>query len=861
MKNLIMTVIIMATVVPFLPAPCGAEQFGNVAVFLDGSVTEDFSNIAVQFEGEPRKTSFGSESRLILWNIPPGRYTLQLLFPDDRGAKDIQVDIFPGLTSKIVIEGNNDGYGLVDRGFADLAGHVLTLDRVGVNSFPGELGDGLSLLAGNTGADAVYFYDGLSVSESSQGRTFTPIGKTTADLALVNLSDPFAGYGDADVNLISNFSGPDKIGLESVYEMRDRRFHRIAVGRELPRAIGSLFGSVGFENLEDAAPRWNMDGRLPHNAAENVEFMGGAGIDIFTKFKADARMYYKTMKREYYRHSYHFDFNHSPREKLYTYKGRLSAYGWLTDDIFTHAGFGIEGDDSKIGGGVKFDNLPSYLDIWHGPPTDATDLFFSWDDIDGVTPDVDESYVFEEFARYKSKGFSLHAGANRRFDPSMIVSVDARYSSSSVRKYVNPLPTVSLSSADIIGFDTLAADLTDDGGTHGVPGPKNLTISLGAKRIVADYFLKLSVDYFMFDPDAMTLRNLEMPFGTPYALDSLDLTRASTKSKIGFRLAGGISISPQVTGFAGVCIEHSAPSYSLLYFNEDYLIDVINGGGQYIFPNTNLQLLKSQRYELGLSYRVRKDVVNLSYLHESQTNNVVTVKVPASPASYNTYISSGDDIKRSALILSYQKSDDGILNASIIGMLRWGDQIYEGEAYSNFTSYKCSGLISLQPKHLNIGRDHLIHKILSRTQLGASFVYRSGVRYTRATAEGEPLSLSSPSITPAGPAGGEKAKDFFEINLALTARVHEYKGALLSVKLEVLNILDRDNYLDVYPTSGLPDETGWLSTEMGETFAAAFPDPHDSSGLTGAEKYGLRQNDPNNFDRPRMFRVLARLEF
>jgi len=86
-------------------------------------------------------------------------------------------------------------------------------------------------------------------------------------------------------------------------------------------------------------------------------------------------------------------------------------------------------------------------------------------------------------------------------------------------------------------------------------------------------------------------------------------------------------------------------------------------------------------------------------------------------------------------------------------------------------------------------------------------------------------------------------------------------GTTLDLYLWVLNVLDRDNAVEVYTSSGLPGETGWLETPSGREWLEENLGVTDVSGLTGVEKYHLREDDPNNFDTPRQIRFGARLLF
>ncbi|MEW5924026.1 MAG: hypothetical protein AB1746_08570, partial [Candidatus Zixiibacteriota bacterium] len=136
--------VLILLLVPIVSAH--AADFGNVAIYLDKSITENFSRMSIQLEGETMVRYFDNNREMVFWNIYPGRYNVQLAFPDDRGAVSTKVDVFPGLTSRIDIVNSDNDYILKTNGFADQGGHLLTFDRKSINSLPGELSDGIGIL-------------------------------------------------------------------------------------------------------------------------------------------------------------------------------------------------------------------------------------------------------------------------------------------------------------------------------------------------------------------------------------------------------------------------------------------------------------------------------------------------------------------------------------------------------------------------------------------------------------------------------------------------------------------------------------------------------------------------------------------
>lgn len=78
----------------------------------------------------------------------------------------------------------------------------------------------------------------------------------------------------------------------------------------------------------------------------------------------------------------------------------------------------------------------------------------------------------------------------------------------------------------------------------------------------------------------------------------------------------------------------------------------------------------------------------------------------------------------------------------------------------------------------------------------------------------------------------------------------------LNVYLLMLNALNTKNILNVYKTSGLPDDDGYLSTGVGQQAVAAAIDGDAFSYL-----YTLKMQNPNNFSLPRRIRLGVQISF
>ena len=855
-----------------------AAEFGNVAIYLDNSIKEDFSRMSIQLEGEMMVRYFDKSRDMVFWNVYPGRYDVQLAFPDDRGVVTTKINVFPGLTSRIDIESRDGLFFLRPNDFVDQGGHLLTFDRKGVNGFPGELADGIGILT-PAGRDSVrYSYEGLNFDEKSLGRVFTPDSKTMPDLALVNISDPFAGYNNENISLINNYLGPEKMGGDYTYGTRDQRYYRMVARHELPRGIGSAFGSFSYDNLDDADPKWNVDGRLPHNGAENVELLGGVGFNIMNRFKSDLSLYYKSIKRDYYEHAYYFVIEHAPREELNTYAGDLSVSGWLMKDLFMNVGIGISGDESKKGDGLFFDDLAAYDRDIYNPSYDPHYLFYAWDDMEEITDTLDESHYYSVYSRYQNREKKAFLQLIKQLSKKSEIWADVQYSVSTYRKYVNFDMTKGYTPyyVDVIGFDSLGDETTDNNYFADIPHPKRLNLSVGGKIIDKKYFVKGALDYYMFDPDALVFRDPLIPFGgEDITLDAVDMKEAEVKSDVGFRFSTGYALTDNLGWFENAGMTYEYPSYDSLYIGYEYLENV---SASYRVPSADLKPKRHIWLESGLKFGIKDNSLSLSYQRRKSNDFSRYYFIAAEQLYYTMLFNHNGDEDDNAIILSYQYAGKHFISAAAYGEIVWHKYdrdvlVFYYDNYNiswknpsglpaetiDFNTYKLAGSIGLHPGNLNLDRDRLFGKILSRLGLNISFEYKSGLRYTKMEPYAE-VSFGSFQVTPASPLLSEKARDFFEVNLALLAHVADFRGASMSFSFEVLNLFDRANYLKVYKATGEADKDAYDQTEEYAN-RVADDNEYDLSGLTFAEKYSLRLNDPNNYSRPRLFRVVARLEF
>jgi hypothetical protein len=82
------------------------------------------------------------------------------------------------------------------------------------------------------------------------------------------------------------------------------------------------------------------------------------------------------------------------------------------------------------------------------------------------------------------------------------------------------------------------------------------------------------------------------------------------------------------------------------------------------------------------------------------------------------------------------------------------------------------------------------------------------------------------------------------------------KPLILNIYFFVQNLLNTQNIISVYRATGNPDDDGFLTAATSQTLIAGQVNP-----VSFAELYASKINNPNNFSRPRIFRIGAIFNF
>lgn len=282
-------------------------------------------------------------------------------------------------------------------------------------------------------------------------------------------------------------------------------------------------------------------------------------------------------------------------------------------------------------------------------------------------------------------------------------------------------------------------------------------------------------------------------------------------------------------------------------------------GGAGTMPNGNLrperltEVGATLRQRLALSGGLRGDVSATAFYRLYRDRLRVETLGFAFPSSYTT-VTNGGSANVPGLTARGSLASDRV---SALGSVTVVDEPFEpspspfSEPLATETFLRVDAVAALAVA-LGSGDGPALggFRPLAGLRVGGVLRYTSGDPYQEATRTGVPISALNPV---AGPALRTPAR--FRLDLRL-ARGFEVGPSRLEASVAVENVLGRTNVLRVYPTTGLPDDDGFLAS-----------DPFQIQGLgTEIEReayrslYAARVRDPLNVGRPRLVRVALRLD-
>ncbi len=520
---------------------------------------------------------------------------------------------------------------------------------------------------------------------------------------------------------------------------------------------------------------------------------------------------------------------------------------------------------------------------------------------------ADEGSVWDDFLFHKSSYIGGKANLVSQVTPHHEMKIGAEFQRHTLRYYRHLFPvsiylgaTGGFKDADFYGYD-LAKENEVNGGLNGAKHPVNIAGYLQDKFEWQGLVVNAGMRVDFFDYKTQRLRDPNNPLDPDNFLTLIDTTttlpqtvRDSLASEAGRLTATDLEPSRSISqwsprlgvGFpvADGSVLHFSygkffqrPDLLNLYVNYNYLEYKIKTGG-YFYPigNPNLKPEETTAYEVGWRRQVGDfSAVDVTAYYKDIRNLTEIVTQPAAPNSFSTYRNRDyGTVKGLELQLDMRR------NRGVSAQFTYTLQYADGTGSFANSNQNIAWTVSNPPKHsapLDFDQRHKLTAILdirAGAKEGPKFgeffpLERAGVNFILSAGSGFPfspsqvyneISLAAIAPQPTGPIDSRRGPWTNRIDLKANKEI-PLGGGTIEGYLWVINLFDRKNVTHVYESSGLANNTGWLRTEEGQSFAVGATDLNDTSLLTGEQKYNFRQADPVNYDSPRQIRFGVRYVF
>ncbi|MBN2357051.1 TonB-dependent receptor [candidate division KSB1 bacterium] len=374
-----------------------------------------------------------------------------------------------------------------------------------------------------------------------------------------------------------------------------------------------------------------------------------------------------------------------------------------------------------------------------------------------------------------------------------------------------------------------------------------------------------------FNSDGSVVEGTGM-FGGDRIFDSNDIVKSDAYSYISPRFGIGYPITDRTVFHAQYGKFYQSPQLIDLYMSPFYLDNYITIGYFTWFNNPNIRPPKTTSYEMGFKQTLSDYAsVQLTAFYK-ETEDLIQL------VTYNTDIrdiafrENGDfgTIKGLDLIFNLRRYKNLSVN------LNYELQFARGTGSASNSNYDIAWLngangnypkfvqpLDFEQRHtgsLNLdyrfGRNNG-PKVLRNSGINMVLSFNSGNPYTRMDLSGKfPFSgrydNDNLSTVPATAVNSETTPWQYKIDLKID-RMFELMNTKLTVYAWVINLLNTANVQNVWITSGLPDDTGYLRTADGQRYWSELSDTQKSL-------YKMREVDYNFYGVPRQIRLGVQLE-
>ena len=753
-------------------------------------------------------------------------------------------------------------------------------------------------IRGGRPSEVAYFVDGFSQQDPLSGLATVNISSNSLAEIEITTGGFNAEYGWIASGVVNattkegaqKYAGAVEVVTDNIGDQYDYNIYSGNVSGPVPGVDGASFFLSGERRWQgDRQPSSIVDGQLPSNWLGGWSGHGKLSYKVNDNMNVKVGGMYSRDNWSQYLHTYRFDIEHTPRYLDLNQSGYIKWTHTLSPKTFyTLAGSYFQTERMR-GDGVYFTNAAAYQrPNWPGtgnPAQDNAGLFWSWDDIDSVSADIDEGHIYDDYLRRKSSYIGIDADISSQVTNQHLLKFGFGFQRHTLRQFQSLFPAnADTINVDNYGYDVHGIELEsgDETWQDEAKHPVTWALYLQDKFEWEDMVINAGVRYDYFNTNTLWVRDIQNPFkqGDSLIMDLPDFQDSEAETRLSPRIGVGFPVSDRTVLHFSYGKFFQRPELNRLYVNYRYFENKVKSGGYYYsFGNPNLEPEKITAFEFGVSHQLNDNTAFevTGYYKDAAGMTQATTVANVDPKSYSIFLNEDfGTVKGLDFSLKMRRTQKIALDLNYSLSWATGTGSYattqrnitwtlsEVPRYANPLTFdqrhKLTGIVDVR---FGKGEGPLIGDIYPLENAGINFIVNlaSGTPYTPSSAGFDPVTLFATTSTPAGGVNSRYSPWRFRIDLKATKTLFFNNGISLDFYVWVMNLLDRDNVLSVYETSGDPTATNWLVTDAGQDWIDANSSADDSSELTGEEKYNLASQNPGNYDIPRQIRFGLRMSF
>jgi outer membrane receptor protein involved in Fe transport len=675
------------------------------------------------------------------------------------------------------------------------------------------------------------------------------------------------------------FGGPILPGSDmlTLFVAGERQFLRDSD----PRAIGGI-------KPNNSLSSWNMNGKLSYKPITPLQFILGGMYYGRTGNTWNGGDRMADSRRL-------LDSDHQQKFDNATYSGFLKATQNFGQNTFYSVQVNYFREDLESGDGVYFDKLLQYGDT----------LFNPYATSQGTNPGMLYStvcppgHVLDLYTKSRSEYFGFNGDLTTQ-QGNHLIKLGGEYKYNTIRRFsVNPMGlAIGTTSTNVdalwqlyrnnnvqyYGYTYDGKSLNDEESFFGADGnmvPSNDRKEAPKHPVYGAFYLQDKVEYSdlvlnlgarldYFNANEKVYKDPYNPFGVGSTIfDANDLEDSKATITVSPRLGFSFPITDKAVFHAQYGVFLAQPPLQNIIVSKTWEHRIAKDSPFSVrIANPNLKPEKTVAYEFGFRQAITDfSSISITAFYKEVKDLIQSRNVqPAFPNGYETFenVDFGT-VKGFDIIFELRRTKN--LSATLNYTLSYAN----GTGSNPLTQSRITWIMTQSPKviapldfdrrhngSLNIDYRFFANegptlfgvKALERLGANALFVFNSGIPYTQSVLYA-PFEFGTTEIRPTGAVNQAYTPWNFRLDLKID-KTFVYDKISANVYIWWINVVGSKNVVNVWRGTGEANNSGYLSTQEGQDWAAA-------NGPQAVSLFKAREADPQNYGVPGQMRFGIRL--